>query len=90
MKLGLNSDELRQLAQDLKAGKTWDEVKRTRLAGLAPGVLEASDYQAWAHREAGIEMPAAAPADPPPPAPEPEPEAEEESGDHRRGRGRGR
>jgi hypothetical protein len=93
MKPGFNNDELQQLVKDLKAGKSWDEVVRERCHVLDPGVLEASDYKAWAHREAGIELAEAPPPPPPPPEepdleeePEPEPTNEHESPRGRRGR----
>ncbi len=56
-KIGLAQWELDQLVRDLKAGVSWDELKRTRLACLAPGVLEKSDYMKYAHKQAGIPLP---------------------------------
>jgi hypothetical protein len=53
-KIGLAQWELDQLVTDLKAGKSWDEIRRTRLAQLDPKVLEASDYKEYAHTHAGI------------------------------------
>lgn len=76
MKVGLNNDELQQLVKDLKAGKTWSEVEADRLSQVYPEALAASDYKAWAHREAGIPLPEATAA-------EPEPELEQ---DDRRGK----
>lgn len=88
MKIALNNDELRKLVEDLKAGKTWEEAERELAQVLEPGVLEASDYKAWAHREAGLELPEAEQA-----AAEEQEQAEAEQGEDespRRGRGRAR
>ncbi len=90
MKIGLAQWELNQIVQDLKAGKSWDEIKRTHLVHLDPKALEASDYKEYAHREAGIEQPADEPPakdEPEQPAEEPELEAKEPD-EQPRGRGK--